>query len=157
MRKLYNLFLVFITLDIIVSCASFGDSKLPLTLKTVPSAQISTNLLVMFPGINSPGEDFQYHGFVQLFQKKYPNVDIILVDTRYAYTQVGNLSVRIQTEIILPALSKGYTNIWLVGVSLGALGVIRYSELYPNNLNGMVLIAPYLGNQFKIKDFLSHQ
>jgi len=153
LKFLLGLFVIFS----LSACASFGDSSLPLTLREISSGKESPNLLVMFPGINSAGTDFIDYGFVEVFQQKYSGVDIMLVDTRFAYTLTGNLSERIQNEIIVPALVKGYTNIWFVGVSLGGLGVLEYDKSFPDNINGMVLIAPYLGNEYKMKDFLSHE
>lgn len=157
MNKLRHLFLILVAVSTVVSCASFGNSELPLTTYKIPSGSKTQNLLVMFPGINSPGTDFIEHGFVQMFQQKYSNVDITLVDTRIAYISAGNIAERIHKEIILPAIREGYKNIWFVGVSLGGLSAITHNRDFAGNINGVVLIAPYLGAQYKIEDLLAHE
>ncbi len=155
MNKLHSLFLVFFAISTIASCASNGNSQLPLTLNKIFSGKPTSDLLVMFPGINSPGSDFVQHGFVQMFQDKYPDVDITLVDTRFAYIEDDNIAERIQNEIILPARREGYKKIWFTGVSLGGLSAIKYNKSFAGNINGMVLIAPYLGSQYEIEGLLT--
>ncbi len=155
MKKITHLFFFVFAISTIISCASNGNSQLPLTIKKIASGKSTSDLLVMFPGINSSGDDFVQHGFVQMFQQRYPNVDITLVDTRLAYITDGNIAERIQNEIIIPALSAGYKNIWFTGISLGGLSVITYNKTFANHVNGIVLIAPYLGAQYKIEGLLS--
>ncbi len=139
---------------ILLACSSNGDSQLPLTLKKIISGKPTPDLVVMFPGINSPGTDFTDHNFVQMFQQQYSSVDIILADTRFAYVAAGNIAERIQNEIIAPAIRQGYENIWLVGVSLGGLNSIIYEKTFAGNIKGIVLIAPYLGEKHDIEGLL---
>ena len=155
MSKLYSLFLIILVICTLASCASSGNSQLPLTLNKISSGKPTSDLLVMFPGINSPGTDFIQHGFVSMFQHRYPDVDIILVDTRFAYIKDDNIAERIQNEIILPARRDGYKKIGFTGISLGGLSALKYSKTFAGNLDGIVLIAPYLGEQSAIEDLLA--
>ncbi len=157
MNKLRYLFLILVATGTITSCAYFGNSELPLTTYKIPASIKTQNLLVMFPGINSPGTDFIDYGFVQMFQKKYSNVDITLVDTRFAYISAGSIAERIHNEIISPAIRGGYKNIWFVGISLGGLSTLLHSKDFAGILTGVVLIAPYLGAQYKVEDLLAHE
>lgn len=79
------------------------------------------------------------------FIEQYPRADILLVDTYLAYFNAGNIASRIQQEIVIPAKKAGYKNIWFVGVSLGGLGALLYNKDYPGTIDGIVLIAPFLG------------
>ncbi|HFD32573.1 MAG TPA: hypothetical protein ENJ28_07730 [Gammaproteobacteria bacterium] len=156
MIKLFHLFLIIVTVVALSACASNGNSQLPLTLTKISATTKPTpNLFVMFPGINSPGTDFIHYGFVEMFRKKYPNVDIVLVDTRLAYITAGNIAERIQHDVILPALNSGYKNIWFMGISLGGLSALTYHQTYHTPIKGIVLIAPYLGTQYPVDDLLS--
>ncbi|MEZ5701600.1 MAG: alpha/beta fold hydrolase [Burkholderiaceae bacterium] len=45
----------------------------------------------------------------------------------------------------MPAQAKGYERIWLVGVSLGGMGALLYSQAHPQDIAGFYALAPYLG------------
>ena len=156
MLNLRYLSLVLLSIFVLIGCGSNGDSSVPLTTQKILSGTKTSNLLIMFPGINSSGSDFIDFGFIEPFQEKYNNVDIILVDTRLAYVEAGNISERIQNEIIVPAYAKGYDNIWLVGVSLGGFSSLLYNRDFAENVNGIVLIAPYLGDLYSVSDLIDH-
>ena len=143
-------------LFLLSGCGSSGDSSVPLTTQKVLSGTKTSNLVVMFPGINSPGSDFIDYGFLELFQEKYNNADIILVDMRLAYVEAGNIAERIQNEIIVPAYAKGYDNIWLVGMSLGGFSSLLYNRTFSKNVNGIILFAPYLGELYSVSDLVNH-
>ncbi len=151
MIKSLHLFLIIYTALALSACAFNGNSHEPLTIQKISADKPTKNLLVMFPGINSPGTDFIDHGFVDLFREHYKNTDILLVDTRLAYITAGNIAYRINNEIIHPAKKLGYNNIWLLGISLGGLSVLEFDKHYPNQVKGIVLIAPYLGSFKAIK------
>ena len=156
MLKLHYLSLVLLSMLALIGCGSNGDSSVPLTTQKILSGTKTSNLLVMFPGINSSGSDFVDYGFIKAFQEKYNNVDIILVDTRLAYVEAGNISERIQNEIVVPAYTKGYDNIWFVGISLGGFSTLLYNRDFSENVNGIILIAPYLGDLYSISDLIDH-
>jgi pimeloyl-ACP methyl ester carboxylesterase len=136
-----------LAISILSGCASNGDSKQPLTVNHYGVVHSAGQLVVFFPGINSPGEDFNNNNFLSPFIKKYPQTDILLVDTRLAYFNAGNIANRIQQEIVIPAKKAGYKNIWFVGTSLGGLGTLIYNKNYPGTIDGIVLIAPFLGEE----------
>lgn len=142
-------FLIFV-ISLLFGCESNGDSDAPLSVYKITSGIKTENLLVMFPGINSKGNDFVEYGFIDSFKEHYPRTDILLVDTYLAYIQAGNIAERIQNEIIVPAYQHGYTNIWFVGVSLGGLGALMYNKEFSGNISGLILLAPFLGEETKV-------
>lgn len=54
--------------------------------------------------------------------------------------------------MITPAKANGYERIWLVGFSLGGLGSLLYSMHYPDDIQGMLVIAPFLGDSDLIEE-----
>ena len=53
---------------------------------------------------------------------------------------------RWREDVIAPALARGYTQIWLVGVSMGGLGALLYVRDYPEDITAVVALAPFLGD-----------
>ena len=53
---------------------------------------------------------------------------------------------RLRSEIVLPARESGVA-VWLAGISLGGLFALDYASSYPGELDGLCLLAPYLGNR----------
>jgi pimeloyl-ACP methyl ester carboxylesterase len=110
-----------------------------------PEPRAQKKLLVMLPGAGMAAQDFAAHGMVSLAQDHDPGVDIIaarLTLDLYLDDQAGAALHRV---IIEPALAQGYAQIWLLGISLGGMGALLYAALHQNLVDGIVLLAPFLG------------
>jgi hypothetical protein len=57
------------------------------------------------------------------------------------------------SEILQPARMQGYRSIWLAGASMGDTGTLLYDAAYPGSLDGLVLFAPYLGDEALLREF----
>ncbi|HET7650344.1 MAG TPA: alpha/beta hydrolase-fold protein, partial [Gammaproteobacteria bacterium] len=57
----------------------------------------------------------------------------------------GGLVRRLRDQVIEPARRKGYRDIWLSGASQGGMGSLFYERTYPGEVTGLVLLAPYMG------------
>jgi pimeloyl-ACP methyl ester carboxylesterase len=64
----------------------------------------------------------------------------------------GTMATRLKQDVIDPARAKGYERIWLIGNSLGGFGSLSYVREYPNEIAGVVLLGPYLGERPLIKE-----
>jgi pimeloyl-ACP methyl ester carboxylesterase len=53
---------------------------------------------------------------------------------------------RVRHELVLPARAAGCLSIWICGISLGGFIGLAYAERYANEVDGLCLLAPYLGN-----------
>ncbi len=49
--------------------------------------------------------------------------------------------------MLQPALARGYDEIWLVGISMGGLGTLLTASQYGEHIAGIVLIAPFVGEE----------
>jgi pimeloyl-ACP methyl ester carboxylesterase len=80
-------------------------------------------------------------------QAAWPDADVMLTGLALGYYMEGLAEQRLHDEVIVPARRRGYAQVWLVGASLGGMGAVMYDRAYPNEVNGMVLLAPYLGEK----------
>jgi pimeloyl-ACP methyl ester carboxylesterase len=102
--------------------------------------------MVWLPGAYQAAQDFLTAGFAEAARKRRAALDLVFVDMEMAY--VGDRAVleRLRTDLVLPARAAGVA-IWLGGVSLGGLIALDYAASYPVEIDGLCLLAPYLGNR----------
>jgi pimeloyl-ACP methyl ester carboxylesterase len=112
---------------------------------TARCASPPDTLLVMLPGASSLPEEFLREGFVRALRERRLAVDVVLVDAHPGYYKDRTVLDRLQADVIAPARAKGYRKIWLVGVSLGGLGALIQARAQPADADGLMLLAPYLG------------
>ena len=104
----------------------------------------SRTLIVMLPGRGDRVTSLVEAGFLN--QGVAPKFDIVAVDAHFGYYMKRSLIPRLHEDVIKPAQDAGYENIWLLGVSMGGLGAILYAAEHPGIVDGVVLLAPYLGD-----------
>jgi pimeloyl-ACP methyl ester carboxylesterase len=112
--------------------------------------QHGRRLFIFLPGRGDRGGDFARRGFVDLAQGQISGLDCVAVDATIGYYLDGSVADRLQREIIEPARGLGYREIWLVGVSMGGLGAFFHERTYPGQVNGLILLAPYVGDDPKL-------
>jgi pimeloyl-ACP methyl ester carboxylesterase len=107
---------------------------------------VAPTLMVWLPGAFNAPEDFLAADFAQAARMRQAALDLIFVDMELQH--VGDRSVlhRLRADIVLPARAAG-TAIWLGGISLGGLLALDYADSYPDELDGLCLLGPYLGNR----------
>lgn len=102
-------------------------------------------LLVMLPGSYSLPEEFRSEGFVRIARDRHLAADLLLVDAHVGYYRERSIVERLADDVVRPARARGYRQVWLVGISIGAVGAMLYADQHPGEVDGVVLIAPYLG------------
>jgi pimeloyl-ACP methyl ester carboxylesterase len=112
--------------------------------------QQGQRLFVFLPGRRDRGPDFVQRGFVTLAQDRIPGLDCVAVDATIGYYFDGSIADRLQREIIGHARAAGYREIWLVGVSMGGLGAFFHERAYPGEVHGLILLAPFVGDDLKL-------
>ena len=126
-----------------------------------PMAQVSDahtcgaragNLIVLLPGLRDLPSDFVAEGFVQAVRQRQLDADITLLDAHVGYYNERQIVNRLHNEVIAPARAQGYERIWLVGISLGGLGSLLYSQAHPQAITGFYAMAPYLGEKALVKE-----
>ncbi len=104
-------------------------------------------LIVYLPGNGDPIDAFDRHGLVAAVRARNLPVDIIAVYAHLGYYMNGSVLERLKQDVIDPARIKGYSRIWLVGNSLGGYGSASYARQYPEDIFGIVLLGPFLGDK----------
>ena len=102
-------------------------------------------LLVMLPGAKTRPEDLVQYGFVRALRERGPPVDIVAVEAHLGYYLERSFCARLEHDIIAPARARRYRQIWLMGISLGGMGALAYAREHPAEIEGLVLLAPFLG------------
>ena len=134
---------------LLAGCALWRPAVVPMRTLMEPArcTAPATTLLVMLPGSYSLPEEFQSEGFVKIARAQHLAADLQLVDAHVRYYQNRSVIDRLAADVIRPARAQGYRQIWLVGISIGAVGAMLYADAHPDEVDGVVLIAPYLGTQ----------
>jgi pimeloyl-ACP methyl ester carboxylesterase len=120
----------------------------PIPVKTLPAPQPGTDrpLVIVLPGRGDDLEDLEQVGIAEAVQRAWPQADVLLAGATLGYYQYGNIAVLLHDQVIAPARQRGYREIWLAGASMGGMGALLYERIYPHDITGLVLMAPYMGD-----------
>ena len=102
-------------------------------------------MLVMLPGVRDRPQDLVQHGFIRALRERGLPVDVVAADAHMDYYLEHKVIERLAADIITPARTAKYQRIWLMGISLGGMGSVIYALEHPADIEGMILLAPYLG------------
>jgi pimeloyl-ACP methyl ester carboxylesterase len=147
--------LMMIPLALLVGCAARGDVTKPIPTQFVTSPQKAQRVVVMLPGRGDDLGGLQKRDTAQIIQQEWPDADVILVGLTMPFYTSGVASRRLHDEVMAPLKGRGYKQIWLAGISLGGMGTLLYDHDYPGEVDGMLLLSPYLGKddvQREIRD-----
>lgn len=128
----------------LAGCAPQVRGPLATVAHPLVEGERSRRLMIMLPGIGDDAGDYARYGLVETARRFGLEADLLAVDAHYAYYARDEIVQRLYDEIIVPA-REHYTEVWLVGVSLGGLGAIMTAQEHPEAIDGLVLLAPYLG------------
>lgn len=123
------------------------DPVVPMPVQRFPAAcgpQPDT-LLVLLPGRGMTLGELRREGFVDAVRAQGLAVDLWLADAHMGYFKAKTIVPRLHEDIVVPARAQGYRRIWLAGISLGGFGALVYSDEHPAEVDGVLLLAPYLG------------
>jgi hypothetical protein len=138
---------VLLSLGMLFGCFPRGDPSKPIPTALLAAPQNAQRLVVVLPGRADDVDDLRRSGIAQAVQSAWPDADVVLTGLALGYYMEGQAEQRLHAEVIVPARKRGYTEVWLVGASLGGMGALMYDRAYPNTVDGMVLLAPYLGEK----------
>jgi pimeloyl-ACP methyl ester carboxylesterase len=103
-------------------------------------------LVVLMPGRGDRMADFAHEGFIAAARQAGLRADIVATDLHIGYIINRSVMRRLQDDVVMPYRQKGYQRIWLVGISMGAMGAIFHERDYPGYVSGIVFMAPFLGD-----------
>lgn len=140
---------------VLCGCSMIYPTKTP--IETISYGTHANNLsekpyFVFLPGRSSDAKEFQEEGFIDDARKSFPGADMVAVEAHLGYYIRRNLITRLQEDIFSTAKKQGYKPIWLVGISMGGLGAVLYAEAHPEQIDGLYILAPFLGDKEVIEE-----
>ena len=104
-------------------------------------------LVVVLPGAYSLPKEFVDEGMLRALRTRGIAADAWIVDAHIGYYEERTIIDRLQADVIEPARAHGYRRIWLVGISVGGFGAMIHARAHPGAVDGIVVLAPYLGQR----------
>jgi len=102
-------------------------------------------MLVMLPGAKARPQDLVRCGFVRALRERSLPIDVVVVGAHLGYYLGRSLGKHLRHDIIAPARARNYQRIWLMGISLGGMGSLIYTREHAADIEGVILLAPFLG------------
>ncbi len=128
------------------------ETDTPMPSEVLRETEASGCLAVLLPGRWDRMNAFRKAGFPERAEATGLNVGLVTADAHIGYYREEILVPRLRQDVIGPARAGGAERIWLVGTSLGAVGSLIYWTRHPDEIAGLVLIAPYLGEDREAED-----
>jgi hypothetical protein len=146
--KLFTVVLCLVSCFVLSGCAFPRAAKVPMDsiLLPVSAAERAKTLIVFLPGAQEVPQDIVKEGFIEQVRARNIDADVMVIDAHMGYFLKRTFDVRIRTDIIEPARAKGYKSIWLAGISLGGFGSLMYSRIFPDEIEGVIAIAPFIAS-----------
>jgi hypothetical protein len=134
-------------------CLPASDPGKAIPTLLIPAQQPSQRLVVVLPGRADDLGALRNSGMIEAIQTQWPDADVLLAEVTLGYYMQGRAPERLRAEVIAPARERGgYREIWLAGASMGGMGVVMYERVYPGEMDGLVLLAPYLGDTGQLRE-----
>ena len=103
--------------------------------------------IALLPGAYQHPEDFERAGFAAAVRSRGLAIDLEFIAIDFAHMLDRSGLDALRREYVAPARQSGCREIWLGGASLGAYFALVYADQQPGDLDGLCLLAPYLGNR----------
>jgi len=118
--------------------------------KALPSVRYSSmtgrrSLVVLLPTMGGKGSHYETQGFLDEAWEREFEASMEVLDVKPSLYLGSRIVELLKTEVIEPAKAEGYEEIYLVGISLGGHGALLYATKYPEDVAGIVILAPFIG------------
>lgn len=143
-KKLAHLALLLATL-ILAACAPKATVPMPAREYGHIDSSGHHNLLIFLRGIGGSSEDFEKYGLIDEIRARKIPFDVMVPDAHFGYYKNETLEDRLKEDIIDPAKARGYRRVWLAGFSMGGLGSLFYLRKYAEDIDGVLLVSPFMG------------
>jgi hypothetical protein len=151
-RKIFSWSWLLVSAGMLLGCFPRGDPSRPIPTEFIAAPQKAQRLVVVLPGRADDLGALRRSGITQAIQQAWPDADVVLTGLALGYYMEGQAEKRLHAEVIAPARQRGYAQVWLVGASLGGMGALLYDRAHPNQVDGLVLLAPYLGEKALLQE-----
>ena len=117
--------------------------------KALPSVRYSgmtgkRSLVVLFPTMGGKGSHYETQGFLDEVWERDFEASMEVLDVKPSLYLGSRIVELVKTEVIEPAKAEGYKEIYLIGISLGGHGALLYATTHPEDIDGIVVLAPFI-------------
>jgi pimeloyl-ACP methyl ester carboxylesterase len=112
--------------------------------------------IVLLPGAYHALEEFIAAGFDQALRQRQLAAELILAAPELAHLNDRGWLAQLHTEVIAPARAGGGGQLWLGGISLGGYMALRFAAEGADEIDGLCLLAPYLGSRIIAAEIAAH-
>ena len=144
-RLVFFPILILVVALLVSNCVFLFPASKPISSKYYNYDDSNSTLVLLLPGFGDPPTSFIKHGTVEQIIVCQPDSNILGVDSHFAYFRESIIVERIHEDIIKPARDAGIQKIWLMGISMGGLGGLLYRQQHPDEIEGVIVMAPYIG------------
>lgn len=109
-----------------------------------PTGARSDTLVVLMPGYGDRARDFHRYGLIDAMRVASIDADVVAVDAHCGCCWRRKLTQRLEVDVIARARARGYSRIWIAGISMGGQAALLAAERLAS-IDGVVLLSPYLG------------
>lgn len=111
-----------------------------------PGAAEERILLLMLPGAKNTPRQLVEHGFIRALRERDLPVDVLALHAHADLYLDGEVDALLR-EAFRQIAVQGYKRIWLLGISLGGSGAMMGVVKGMAPIEGVFLIAPFLGTR----------
>ncbi len=137
------------------SCSWVAKAPMDVLYYPADEGQTQKNLFVFMRGMGGSHRSFAEEGLVADVRTAGLPFDMAAPNAHLGYYARRTLIERLKADVIDPARRQGKDNIWLVGFSMGGLGSLLYLKGHPEDVDGVCVIAPFLGDNDIIEEIRS--
>jgi len=119
-------------------------------LEAADAGVVAPTRVLLLPAAYCTPEDFLREGFARAARERHLPVDLVFVELKLQHLTDRTILRRLRHEIVLPARASGCRSIWLGGISLGGFIAMAYAARFTREVDGLCLLAPYLGNHIVV-------
>ncbi len=142
-------------LPLVAVLAGCFPARVPLRTTLYPGSDPDTLVLLM-PGLGAHDRAFGDKGIVSAAREAGVKADLLAVDATLGYYLRDQLKTRLGEDVIGP-LSGRYEHVWVLGISMGGLGALLTAKDFAHEVDGVVLLSPYLGRKRTLEAVRSGQ
>jgi pimeloyl-ACP methyl ester carboxylesterase len=102
--------------------------------------------MLWLPGAYHSHRDFLEAGYAEPVRALGLDIDLVFIDLAMDHLGDRSLIGWLRAGHVAAARAAG-VELWLCGISLGGLFALDYAASHPGEVDGLCLLAPYLGNR----------
>ena len=111
--------------------------------------------LVMLPGAGDRAEDLVEQGFLVALRRRGIAADAWMADVPFDQYMDGSFAAQLERDVLSPIRSGSRARIWMMGISLGGMAALSLARRHPGAIEGLILLAPFLGTRGRIAEVVA--